>query len=436
MSKGWLYAWGLGSVALGGASLIVPLYVVALGGTPFTLGVLASVAAFVGVPGALVFGRLADRTGKRRLFVLAALAIVAVSLLFMPVLESIAVVVAANGAIWFAFAAATPVLTLFAVADASPGEWSDRIALLNKYQGIGWAAGLLLGAVWTGAADRFLSPEAVFDGFFVATGVCAGVGFLLGIETFPADPGGSTVDDGEPRLSGARLRRALRRADRFSVRTATFPFAPTRADFRGLHFRRLIERFTPELAIYYGAVFVFFTGFSGFFAPLPAFLTDTGFTAEEIFGLYLASSLASAVAFGSAGRLARRYDVGAFHAIGLLVRGAAIPAVALVGLLLGATPASLGVTAVVFAVIGLTWAVIAVTAGTLVTRLAPMTVRGEALGVYAALGAFAGGIGSVLGGWIAARGYLLAFGVAGGLVVVGAGVVLAIRRRAGYLNRG
>ena len=433
MTKGWLYAWGLGSVALGGASLIIPLYVVALGGTPFTLGVLAAVAAFVGVPGALVFGRLADRTGKRRLFVLGALGLVAAMLLLMPAVDSIAMVVVANGAIWFAFAAATPVLTLLAVSDVPPDSWSTRIAILNKYQGVGWALGLLLGAVWTGTAERYLSPGWVFDGFFLLTGICAGIGLIVGVRTFPTDLATQRTD-GTPRLSGDRIRRALRRSDRFSVRTVTFPFTPARTDFRGLRFGRLVARFTPELALYFGAVFVFFAGFSGFFAPLPAFLSDTGFTSGEIFLLYLVSSAGAAVAFGTAGRLATRFDVGVFQAAGLLVRGVAIPSVAVVGLLLGATPASLGTTAAVFAVIGLTWAVIAVTAGTLVTRLAPMTVRGEALGVYAALGALAGGFGSILGGYLAAIDYLLAFGTAGGLVVAGAGIVFVVRRRGGYLS--
>lgn len=436
MSKGWLYAWGFGSVALGGASLIVPLYVVALGGTPFTLGVLAAVAAFVGVPGALVIGRLADGTGRRRPFVLCALALVAATLLLLPLVESIGVVIAANGAIWFAFAAATPVLTLIAVSGVPAESWGDRIALLNKYQGVGWAVGLLAGALWTGGAERFLPPGTVFDGFFLVAGACAGIGLLFGYRMIPADPGGATAEQRVPRVSGPRLRRALRPSNRFSVRAVTFPFTPARADLRGLHFRRLLDRFTPELAIYYGAVFVFFTGFSGFFAPLPAFLTDVGFTSDEIFLLYLVSSLGSAVAFGSVGRIAGRYDVERVQAAGLLVRGAAIPAVAVVGSLLGSSGIGLGVTAAVFAVIGLSWAVVAVTAGTLVTRLAPMTVRGEALGVYAALGAFAGGVGSVLGGWLAGTGYLLTFGAAGGLVILGAVVVLGLRRRSGYATRG
>lgn len=56
---------------------------------------------------------------------------------------------------------------------------------------------------------------------------------------------------------------------------------------------------------------------------------------------------------------------------------------------------------VLFLVVGLTWAVIAVTAATIVTRMAPAAIRGEALGTYAAVSAVAGGIGSLLGGALA-----------------------------------
>jgi hypothetical protein len=45
VSDRWLYAWGLASIGLGGASLIVPLYAVELGGGPITLGILAAAAA-------------------------------------------------------------------------------------------------------------------------------------------------------------------------------------------------------------------------------------------------------------------------------------------------------------------------------------------------------------------------------------------------------
>ncbi|GAB3698483.1 MFS transporter [Halorubrum pallidum] len=432
MSDGWLYGWGLGSVAFGGASLVVPLYVVDLGGGPIVLGVLAAVAAVVGVPGALWFGRVADRTGNRRGLVLAALAVAAVAVAAVPLTESVSAVIAANAVVWFAFAAATPVLTLLAVAEAPESAWSERIADLNRFQGVGWALGLLFGTVWTGLGSLVTSAATATRWLFVPLAVAAAVSCAVVARTLPADPslGDATVGNGSGTIpSGSRVRRAIRRADRFAVRGATLPGSLARTDFRGLDPRRLAARFTPALAAYFAACLLFLSGSAAFFAPLPAFLAAVGYDSGGTFALYLINSAAAALAFGAVGRLAGERNVVRLQVGGLVARTALLPLVAVVGTALGASALGFTAVGVAFALIGLTWAVIAVTAGIVVTRLSPPSIRGEALGVYAALGALAGGIGSVVGGWLAAESYALAFGVAGLLVFAGAAGAFAVDRR-------
>ncbi|TKX57034.1 MFS transporter [Halorubrum sp. SS7] len=429
MSERWLYAWGLASVAFGGASLVVPLYVVDLGGGPFVLGVLAAVAAVVGVPGALWFGRIADRTGRRRGLVLVALVGATLAVAVVPLTERIAAVIAANAVVWFAFAAATPVVTLLVVADAPESAWSDRIADLNRYQGIGWALGLLLGTAWTVGGAAVASPAAATRTLFAPLAAAAGLSCVAAARSLPADPPRAGAEGTVDLPSGSRVRRALRSADRFAVRGATLPGALARTDFRGLDPRRVAARFTPALAAYFLAALLFLTGFSAFFAPLPAFLTETGFGSGGTFALYLVNSVAAAVAFGAAGRLAADGNAVRLQVGGLVARGVLLPLVAVAGAALGASALGFVAVGVAFAAVGLTWAVIAVTAGVIVTRLAPAAIRGEALGAYAALGALAGGIGSVLGGWLAAMGYGLAFAAAGALVLAGAAVALAVGRR-------
>lgn len=92
---------------------------------------------------------------------------------------------------------------------------------------------------------------------------------------------------------------------------------------------------------------------------------------------------------------------------------------------------AIGLTALggLFGVIGVGWALVAITATLLVSRLAPASVRGTALGVYASLAALGGGVGAMLGGSLATSGYTLAFGTAGLLVGVAALVVLGLRER-------
>lgn len=420
----WLLAWAVGAVAFGGASLLVPLYVVALGGTAVDLGVLAALAAFVGAPGALVVGRVADRTGRYRVFVVVTLAVVTATLAVLPFVERIALVVVGNAVVWFAFAAAAPAINLLTVVGHPERAWGGRIAMLNRSQGYGWAGGLVLGTAWTAIGDRFLGVIATQRSFFVACAACAGVATVAAGRWLPPEP------TAVPRPS--RLARAIARSRRFSVRGATMPFAPGRLYWttRTLHPRRFVNRFSVPLVAYYGAVLVCFAGFAAFFAPLPLFLGETGFGGDTVFALYLASSVASALLFVPAGELADRYDVGLLNAGGLATRAVALPLVALAGLAVAGGAVGLLVMGGLFVVVGATWAVIAVTAATLVTRLAPASIRGEALGVYTALSSVAGGVGSVLGGWLAGTGYPLAFGVAGGLVAVGAAVVLVVRRLA------
>lgn len=422
MEHRWLYAWALASIAFGGASLIVPLYIIELGGDAFVLGVLFAASSFVGIPGALVFGRLADRTGRRRVFVLVAMGLSGLMLIVIPFVETIAAVIFGYAAVWLGFAAAVPVLTLLAIVGAPESEWTHRIALLGKMQGIGWTIGLLLGFALIGILSIFLETILAQRVFLIVCALSSLAGLGLAIRTLPADPAPAEVP------SPRRIRRSRQLAGEFNVRLSSFPFAPTSIDVRQFHPRRFVDRFTPQLAMYYLAVLLAFTGFGAFFAPLPIYLGEVGFGSTEIFALYFALNLAAVVFFARSARLTGRFDISTVQVAGLCLRAVAFIAVAAAGLYLGAGPLGLSTAAVLFAVIGLTWAVIAVTAAALITHLSPPVIRGEALGMYNALVAMAGGIGGLLGGWLGALSYPLAFLLASGLIVVAGGVVLLIRR--------
>lgn len=421
MARRWLTAWLLTAIAFGGASLIVPLYLVELGGTAFDLGILFATSSFIGVPGALVFGGLADTTGNRRVFVLAAMAITVVTMLAIPALTNRWAVVLVHAFLWMGFAAAIPVLTLLVVTGEPEAAWSNLIARLNKFQGIGWALGLFIGFVVITAGSTVLETVRAQRLFFLVCAGSAGVGLVLGYRSLPPDP---------PRGTGPtpwQIRRRTRTALRFNIRGAAFPFTPSRVDPRRLNPRRFADRFTPQLAMYFWAVLLVFTGFGTFFAPLPAYLRDVGYGSSEIFGLYLVLNVGAALFYTHVAGLVKRYDVIPVHIGGLALRAGAFPVIVALGVFFGGTILGLGLAGFLFVIIGLSWAVIAVTAATLVTRLAPPIIRGEALGVYGALIAVGGGVGGLLGGGLATYGYPLTFSVAGVIVFVGAGVVAILR---------
>jgi len=427
MTDRWLGAWGLGSVAFGGASLLVPLYIVELGASPVQLGVLAAMAAGVAAPGAIAFGRLANRVAYRRLLVLATLIGVAVSLAAVPFLTSVSAVIAANAVLWLFASSIGPVLTMLVVDDAPESKWSERIGLVNKYQGYGWAGGLVIGTVWPAVGSRLLAADEITRTLCWVLAGCAGASAILAARTLPRPAPSAHVTD---ERAARRIGRLLASSSR-GVRGATVSFSPTRLYWstRGIDPRRLAARLEPPMTTYFVAGAFFFTGSAAFWAPLPLFLTDAGFDSGRVFALYLASSLGSAVCYEVAGRLSGRYDVRLLQTGVLAARGVLFPVtVGIAGL---AATVAFGTAGIVLALIGITWAGIAVIGTAIVTRLAPPGLRGEVLGAYVALGALGGALGGVLGGWTATLGYTVAFGVAGGLVLLGAALVVSLEALSG-----
>lgn len=416
----WLYGWGLGYAAVGGASLLVPLYALSLGGGALLVGLLAATAALAGVPGAILWGRLAARTQRRRPFVLVALGATAAALAVMPLVTTPWPLLVANAALWFVVAAAAPVLNLVMVDGHPERDWGVRIGRLNAYQGYGWVVGLLVGAGWTLVLPRLVGGVGQRPLFLLLAGLAA-LGFVAVRVWYPSP---TTV-------SADRFARVYRRLSREGWGAGrylrTIPYGSGRfywalRSFRPDHVARL--RASP-LRRYLLASALFSVGFGAFWAPMPAYLVERGYAAGPVFALFLVANVGSAVFYGRAGRLAGARDASTLQMAALLVRAALFPAVAV----LGATALALPLLGGAFLLIGVTWAVIAVTATGLVTRLAPVAERGEALGLYTAMASLGTGVGSALGGWVAGdAGYVAAFGLAGVVGPGSAGLVWAIDR--------
>ncbi|MFC7165838.1 MFS transporter [Halospeciosus flavus] len=426
-SDRWLYAWSAGYAAVGAASILVPLYAISLGAGPFVVGLIAATGAFAGVPSALLWGRLATKTGRYRPFVLLSLGASALAFGVLPLVENVWYVVLANALLIFASAAAAPVLTLLVVSGVPEAGWDGRIGFLNQQQGYGWLIGLLAGAGWSAlVGGRLVDAQTAQQWFFFLSAGTTGVATVLAWRWLPGRPDVTMARFGRSTETVERLIRGSGRAFRIT------PFAGLRSFWaiRRLDPRAFAKRLSPELAAYLAAVFFAFTGFAVFFGPITVFLTGPlSIGSDGVFVLFLVSSALSAVGYGWAGRLSatrgpHRVQLGA-----LGVRVVLFPAVGFVTLL-ALDP--FAVLLPVFALVGLTWAFVAVTATTIVTRLAPPAIRGDALGAYSALGGVATGVGSLLGGWLAGSvSYRAAFGVAGGLVLVGGALALAEYRESG-----
>jgi MFS family permease len=415
----WLYGWGLGYVAIGAASLLVPLFAISLGASAFTVGAIAATAAFAGVPGALLWGTLAARAHRRRPFVLIALAATALTLALFPLTTTPREVLLVNVILWFAVAAAAPVLNLIVVEGRPETEWNDRIGRLNAVQGYGWVAGLVVGAVWTTLVPRLVAGLDAFESTRLLFGFLAVIAALATVLARLWYPDPATV-------STSRFRRVYRRlseqgwgAGRY---LRTLPYGTSRpywalTSLRGVDPRALARRYGAGLSRYLLAALLFSTGFAVFWGPMPAYLRGVGYGSDGVFALFLIANVGSAASYAAVSGVASRVGVRRLQMGALSARIVLFPGVALLG---GAALLAVLALGASFLAIGITWAVIAVTATALVTSLASPRVRGEALGLYTAIVGLGTGIGSALGGAVASwNGYLLAFALASALVLCG-----------------
>lgn len=410
----WLYGWALGYASVGAASLLIPLYALSLGGGALLVGVLASTAALAGVPGAILWGRLAARTERRRPFVLVALALTALVLAVTPAIDAAWSLVVANSALWFVVSAAAPVLNLIVVANVPESAWESHIGRLNAYQGYGWVAGLVVGTVWTALASAVFGPVRAQELLFLLLAAIAAAGFAVVRLRYP-----------EPAdISTERFRRVYRRlgiAPTTGRLMRAVPIGPGRIYWALTDIRQEgIANLRTPLWAYLGAVGVFSVGFAVFWAPAPAYLTAVGFADTAVFVLFLAANVGSAVCYDRVGSLSARFGSGRTQLGALLARAAFFPAVAAVGGLVGGYA-----LAALFVAIGITWAVIAVTATGTVARVVPASRRAEAFGLYTAAVGVGTSMGSVLGGALAVRTtYAFTFAAAGVIVLVGAVLVV------------
>lgn len=422
-SDRWLFAWALGYAAIGAASLLIPIYALSLGGGPFIAGALEATAGLAGVPGALIWGNFADKTGWRRGFVLISLAGSGVVLGLFPFVKSLSALLVVNTVLWFLVAAATPVVTLFMIENAPERDWEARIGLLNAYQRYGWVGGLVVGTAWLGFGTSQFSPLVAQRSFFLLCAIAAIGAAPLAFYWLPS----------EATTSAVRLARSPRSISRLVSGSGRYlkliPYAPARATvaLRNGASGRFFSRFSASLRRYLITAFLFSTGAAMFFGPVPAYLTDLGYPSAFIFGFFILASLSSAILFVPVGKLAAERQPKSLQLSALGIRTFLFPAVGAISLISGYAVRSLGL-GIGFMLLGATWAVIAVTGAGLVSRNANPSLRGEALGAYTALSGIGGGFGGLIGGYVAlVFGYLTAFSIAGGVIFLSLIVLFSVK---------
>jgi DHA1 family tetracycline resistance protein-like MFS transporter len=397
----WYLAYALlGATAAGLAPILLPLAVSHTGSAAHIGLVMAAVS--LGGLTAPLWGGLADRYRLHRWLLAAGLLITAGGLAAFPFTT--------QPAAWFALAllqgigaaAAATVANLFVVETHPKHEWDERIGWLQTFYGGGQVAGLLLASAFSTAHLR--------TGLLVAAGLTV-LGALLGLATAHTPP--------KPKGESRPILLDPARHGEWSLSSPQRLFHHLTAGT----FRVMGTALRSPFGLFLLAWLLAFGGSAAVFSLYPVLM-------QQLFGVAPgASSSVFALAAGlglllysPAGVWSGRWGPRWVLRMGFGLRLLAFSGLLGLGLVQfgGASWLALGA----FVLVVLSWSLLTVSGTALTAQVSPVG-EGEGMGLYNAVTAAAGVLGSALGGWAAGLwGYNAAFVMA--LAGVALGLLLAI----------
>ena len=385
----WFYSFVPFKVATGGSSALVSLYLLQLGGGASTVGVTFALASLASMLGALFWGRLSDRTLRRKPFILLGFASVPVFLTLMAFVRSPAQLIALNTLYAFFLASTLSVPIALVLRSVRKHSWDYGIGKFNEISGWGWVLGLVLGF----GLSRFLTIPQLFLTFAAISlpSIFMGKGMIREVPVYIN-------------------RRSIAAFGNYVVEKARyFPSFILHTNFS-----------LPEgLKGFYLAFFIFWISSGLYFPQVPVLLTKAGYGREIVYLALIANSAVAALNYGRVGSLMGGNKEGTLMK-GLILRSLAFIAV-LAGTLL--FPALLPLAVLSYLLAGYSWTFIGISSTAIVSEKAGEKEKGSAMGTYNVISSAGYITGNLLGGAvISSAGFPAAFGL--GLLLIGGSIAL------------
>lgn len=411
----WYCAYGLANLAAGGASILIPLYVLHLGGGVGDIGLITALGNLIAVPASIIWGTLSDRWNSRKVFVVIGFLGIAVTFLSMGFVQPLSLLMLLNASYMLFWMSSASVVTILIIEKEERGNWDNKIGSFNLNSGLGWALGLAVGLAWTSLVPGLMGEGLTFRYLFIILGTSSLAGAIIAFRVIP----------GDIKFDRSKFRGRLVEAG--DMITERFRYLPIHLYYllKPKKLFSVADRFGPNLTAFLIAVGLIYTGFTTFFIPLPAyFKTVIGLDNGTIYLLFIANSLSSALFYRSASGLIRR--VGPLKALrsSLLLRIVLLPAIIVPFLFVQNVTTRLIVVSLFFALMGVSWALINVSNLVVTSRLSPGSIKGQVFGFYNGVSGLSAVFGSLIGGYVAKSGsYLMTFLLASLFVSLGLGII-------------
>ncbi|HDZ36445.1 MAG TPA: MFS transporter [Thermococcus sp.] len=385
----WFYSFVPFKVATGGSSALVSLYLMELGGNASTVGLALALGSLASMLGALFWGRLSDKTLRRKPFILLGFASVPIFLTLMAFVKTPAQLILVNTIYSFLLAPTLSVPIALVLRSVRKHSWDYAIGRFNEISGWGWVLGLVLGFVMS----RFLTIPQLFIAF--------------AIMSIPS------VFMGEQMIREAPIyvnRRAIRAFGNYVIEKARyFPSFILHTNFS----------LPKGLGRFYIAFLLFWISAGLYFPQMPVLLTSEGYTREIVYLALIGNSAVSAMNYTRVGATMGERKESTLRK-GLLLRAGAFAVIALGALL---SPLLLPLAFASYIIAGYSWAFIGISSTAIVSEKAGEKEKGSAMGTYNVVSSAGYIMGSAISGTLVSSvGFGAAFGLA--LALVGGSLAL------------
>jgi MFS family permease len=405
----WYYTFLPYNIAGGSTSNLIPLFMAqTLKASLAEVGMVSAITSIASVPANILWGNLSDMSKKRKPYILIGFLGMGLALALMGLSVGLFEYFVANFLFGLLAAAVAPVGTVLVLETFPKTEWGRRLGDFSKVSGIGWVIGLVLGIIWLmvfDGNDQEMSMRALF---LLSAGLCL-IATFLALRWVPEPREKIDRNQVSPEdidhIFISRIEKA-----RYLPQKIVYTMEVSAKNLRWKNFPQSLKR-------YYAVIFLAFSGFLSFYVALPIFLSAyIGLSNPEVFIVYLASSITSALTYGFMGRQIEKKG-------GKRIQMACFPSFFLVTMLSLGSSELFIVLLVLHAGAGLCWAGLSVAGHAIVGKLAYKNFRTQSLGMYNAVQGTATIIGSLVGGFVASLfGYEALFVMAS--VFIGAALVL------------
>lgn len=363
--------------------MLLPLYVLQLGGSVIDVGNVAAVGNAALIPGSLIWGRVADFYGARRMILVVSFAGLTGIFVLMYLANSLIAVLLLYAVFSFLIAAIAPVVNLLVMETFTKQMWSRMFARTSFFITVGLVLGTFPGIFWTRQLDLPLRSYLILC---IALSIPS---VILAIKLIP-EPRITFERSILPTSPGSMLLRLL------SVPLLFVKF-PTASDFNS--FWKLIRGgIDRELPLLYTVMFLFFTSASMFFTQYPALLKQRGISDDEVFLSFFYVFLVNAVSFPIAGKLAQVGKETKVSTAAMALRIAAILLASAIAYF--ADGPLLPATFVIFTLMSISFTFSNTANSTLFFNTLGAEKQGELLGVYSALTGVGLFLGSLASGYV------------------------------------